>query len=105
VQIFLAYFHSTKCSILIHNPGAATIGQLMAYVPSGLSHPTPKNKTKKQANKQTPCPESTSELYQPSDRRLSVKLVPVFADRGYHVMIPAAVFSDFQTEAATFSFK
>jgi hypothetical protein len=33
-------------------------------------------------NKQTPWPESASELYRPSDRRLSAKLVPTFADRG-----------------------
>jgi hypothetical protein len=30
----------------------------------------------------TPWPESASELYRPSDRRLSAKLVPIFADRG-----------------------
>jgi hypothetical protein len=33
----------------------------------------------------TPWPESASELYRPSDRRLSVKLMPIFADRGCHV--------------------
>jgi hypothetical protein len=33
-------------------------------------------------NEQTPWPESASELYQPSDRRVSAKLVPTFADRG-----------------------
>jgi hypothetical protein len=33
----------------------------------------------------TPWPESTSELCLPSDRRLSSKLVPTFADRGCHV--------------------
>jgi hypothetical protein len=32
--------------------------------------------------KQTPWPESESELYRPSDRRLSAKLEPTFADRG-----------------------
>jgi hypothetical protein len=36
--------------------------------------------------KQTPWPESTSELYRPSDRRVSVKLVPPFAGRGCHVV-------------------
>jgi hypothetical protein len=30
----------------------------------------------------TPCPESVSELYRPSDRRLTEKLVPTVADRG-----------------------
>jgi hypothetical protein len=37
-------------------------------------------------NKQTPWPESASELCRPSDRRLSAKLVPNFADRGCHVV-------------------
>jgi hypothetical protein len=32
------------------------------------------------------CSHSASELYQPSDRCLSAKLVPTFADRGYHVV-------------------
>jgi hypothetical protein len=36
--------------------------------------------------KKTPWPESTNELYRPSDRHLSVKLVPTFADRGCHVV-------------------
>jgi hypothetical protein len=36
--------------------------------------------------RQTPWPESASELYRPSDRRLSTKLVPTFADRGCHVV-------------------
>jgi hypothetical protein len=34
----------------------------------------------------TPWPESTSELYRSSDRRLSAKLVPTFADRWCHVV-------------------
>jgi hypothetical protein len=37
----------------------------------------------------TPWPESASELYRPSDRRLSAKLVPTFADRECHeVCVP-----------------
>jgi hypothetical protein len=39
----------------------------------------------KQTNKQTPWSESASELYRPSDRRLSTKLLPTFADKGCHV--------------------
>jgi hypothetical protein len=35
-----------------------------------------------QKKNQTPCPYSASELYRPSDRRLSTKLVPTLADRG-----------------------
>jgi hypothetical protein len=34
----------------------------------------------------TPWPEYASELYGPSDRRLSAKLVPTFEDRGCHVV-------------------
>jgi hypothetical protein len=34
----------------------------------------------------TPWPYSASELYRPSDRRLSAKLVPTSADRGCHVV-------------------
>jgi hypothetical protein len=41
--------------------------------------------------KKTPWPEPASELYRPSDRRLSAKLVPNFADRGCHV-VSATVF-------------
>jgi hypothetical protein len=36
--------------------------------------------------KQTPWPETASELYRPSKRRLSAKLVQTFADRGCHVV-------------------
>jgi hypothetical protein len=36
--------------------------------------------------KKTPWPESASELYRPSDRRLSAKLVPTFANRGCYVV-------------------
>jgi hypothetical protein len=46
----------------------------------------------------TPWPESASELYRPSDRSLSAKLVPTFADRGCRVVSvtdSTAVFSAF----------
>jgi hypothetical protein len=36
----------------------------------------------KQTDKQTPWPESSSELYRPRNHRLSVKLVPTLMDRG-----------------------
>jgi hypothetical protein len=45
------------------------------------------------------CPESASELYRKSDRRLSAKLVPTFADRdvssSQHGGTTKAVFSVF----------
>jgi hypothetical protein len=37
-------------------------------------------------NKQTPWSESASELYRPSDRRLSAKWLPTFADKGCHLV-------------------
>jgi hypothetical protein len=36
--------------------------------------------------KQTPWSESASELYWPSDRRLSAKWLPTSADRGCHMV-------------------
>jgi hypothetical protein len=40
------------------------------------------DKLKESNNGQTPWPDFASELYRPSDRRLSAKLVSTFADRG-----------------------
>jgi hypothetical protein len=37
-------------------------------------------------NKKTPWSDSASELYRPSDRRLSAKWYSTFADRGWHVV-------------------
>jgi hypothetical protein len=37
-------------------------------------------------NKRSAWPESAHKLYVPSDRRLSAKLVPTFADRGCHMV-------------------
>jgi hypothetical protein len=57
--------------------------------------------------KKMPWPESARELYGPSDRPLSAKLVPTFANRGVSRSqsggSPTAVFSAFYTGAATFS--
>jgi hypothetical protein len=36
--------------------------------------------------KMTQWPESAGELYQPSDRRLSAKLMPNFEDKGCHMV-------------------
>jgi hypothetical protein len=35
---------------------------------------------------QTPWPKSASELYSPTDRRMSAKLVPTFVERGCYVV-------------------
>jgi CBS-domain-containing membrane protein len=46
----------------------------------------PPTRSRIAVNKQTPRPEFVSELFRPSDRGLSAKLVPTFADRGCHVV-------------------
>jgi hypothetical protein len=55
---------------------------------------------KRLTNTQTPWLESASELYRPSDRRLSAKLVPTLADRGCRVVSatnpPQSLISVFQ---------
>jgi hypothetical protein len=43
--------------------------------------------------KQTPWPESASELYRPNVLRLSTKLVPTVADRGCHMVIVSDPYS------------
>jgi hypothetical protein len=57
---------------------------------------------------QTPWPYSASELYRPSDRRFSAKLVqflPIESVAWPAQRIHTAVISVFQTGTATFSFK
>jgi hypothetical protein len=41
---------------------------------------------KQKKKKKTPWSQSASELYRPSDRRLSAKWLPTLADRGCHVV-------------------
>jgi hypothetical protein len=58
--------------------------------------------------KQTPWSESASELYRPSDRRLSAKWLPTFADRGCHVVSvtdPYGRILDFLDRSRYFSIK
>jgi hypothetical protein len=43
-------------------------------------------KKERERLKKSPWLESASELYRPSDRRLSAKLAPTLADRGCHVV-------------------
>jgi hypothetical protein len=58
---------------------------------------------------QTPWTESAKKLYEPSDRRLSSKVVSTFSDkevsRSQRGGSPATVISVFYTGAATFSSK
>jgi hypothetical protein len=59
-------------------------------------------------NKQTPWSESASELYRPSDRRLSAKWLPTFADRVWHVVSvtdPYGRILDFLDRSRYFSIK
>jgi hypothetical protein len=62
----------------------------------------------KKKQKQASWPESASELYQPSDRRLSAKLVPTFADIGCHVVsttVPYGLILGFLDRSRYFFFK
>jgi hypothetical protein len=58
---------------------------LFAYIPYDDVARKLNEWTVAKSKKKTPWPESASELYRPSYRRLSTKLVPNFADRGCHV--------------------
>jgi hypothetical protein len=56
----------------------------------------------------TPWPESASELYKPSDRRLLAKFVSTYADRGCHEVSATDPYGRnlrFLDRTATFSFK
>jgi hypothetical protein len=52
----------------------------------------------KNKKKKTPWSESASELYRPSDRRLSAKCLPTFADRGCHVVSVTDPYSRFSRQ-------
>jgi hypothetical protein len=54
------------------------------FMPRGSCSEDPSEAT---GNKtQTPWSESASELYRPTDHRLSAKWLPTFADKGCHVV-------------------
>jgi hypothetical protein len=60
------------------------------------------------SNKKKSWPESASKQYRPSDRRMSVKLVPTFADRGCQVVSvtdPYDRILEFLDRSRIFSFK
>jgi hypothetical protein len=69
--IHVCFLLTSRCGLVVSAPAGYSGGPGTEYV-IAVAH-------KKQ--KKTPWPESASELYRPSDRRLSVKLVPTFADR------------------------
>jgi hypothetical protein len=67
-------------------------------VSSGILSQRDANKAHAAKQNQTPWSESASQLYRPSDRRLSAKLVPTFVERGCHmvsVMDPYGCIIDF----------
>jgi hypothetical protein len=62
----------------------------------------------KEKQKQIPWPQPASELYRPSDRRLSTKLVPIFVDRGCRVVSasdPYGLFLGFLDQCSYFFFQ
>jgi hypothetical protein len=76
-----------------------------SYAPQIVSSYSPKLSSELNL---TTWPESARELYRPTDRRLSVKLVPTFADRGCHVVSVTDPFGrilDFLDRSRYFSIK
>jgi hypothetical protein len=72
--------HTIKlCTTTSVNTLNASSALLVTCSLLGLLHP-------EDGGSKTPWPESTSKLYRLSDRRLSAKLVPTFADRGCQVV-------------------
>jgi hypothetical protein len=73
--------------------GSSRKGTLQLYIVASVAHHLLQNK------QQTPWLEVASKLYRPSDRHLSAKLVPTFADggvsRSQHSGSPTAVISVF----------
>jgi hypothetical protein len=64
--------------------GAGTIGQILADVPSGLSHPTPRN-LKKMSTRATP----PNALHSPYDVNL-----PICGSATSHLMYPVRIFAE-----------
>jgi hypothetical protein len=92
---FYPVFPFRFCAGKLKYSATATIHNLPKWImiftfPLDAVYPTRALTTKsskyQQTNKQTPWSESTNELYRPSDRRLSVKWLPTFADRVRHVV-------------------
>jgi hypothetical protein len=83
----------TKCTIQLgfnQDTGGLNPKQAQAMIQDYVLTKTFVNTvTEIQMRERTPCPESASELYRPSDHRLSAKLVLTFADRGYRVISTA----------------
>jgi hypothetical protein len=77
--------YQTCFEMELNFPGLARTAFLPAHVQTQCSSRRTAQSPVR-AIKKTPWPESTSELYRPSDRRLSAKWLPAFADKGCHVV-------------------
>jgi hypothetical protein len=78
---FFCQFHSRR---------TGSIRNLQGQISFTLPYPTSVSQNREifivTNIKKTLWLESANELYRPSDRRLSEKILPTFADRGYHVV-------------------
>jgi hypothetical protein len=87
-----------KCKVSFIWRRISCTGTYLKYSSGSLVYP--------HKQKQSLWPESASELYWPSDRRLSAKWLPTRADRRCHVVSvtdpSGRIFSVFKTGAATF---
>jgi hypothetical protein len=81
--------HSPQTSVEVKKVDLYVHFPLLTYVwlPTVLRETKRSFELQSNVNLRTcPWPESASELYRQSDRRLSAKLVPTFPDRGCHVV-------------------
>jgi hypothetical protein len=96
IKYFISYFCGSDLLMFLR-PGLLRLTPVLALIIQCLS------------NKRTQWPESASELYRPSDRRLSAKLVLALVDRGVlRSQLSGSlmgVISVYWTGAATFSSK
>jgi hypothetical protein len=80
VEVQLNITTTTKIIIILIIIINTLLGQVQSFVTVRMV------RHKQTTNKQTPWSESASELYRPSDRRLSAKRLPTFVDKGCHVV-------------------
>jgi hypothetical protein len=74
------------CGRRVSFPHVRTAFYASAFLPSASTHTHARTEAYTTNDKQTPWSESASELYRPSDRRLSAKWLTIFADKGCHVV-------------------
>jgi hypothetical protein len=84
VQLFVGCYQPTRtiCSYLIRSSQCLTTYHTCCCCAMIHSNSQNSSWNIRRTKNWTPWPQSASELYRPSERRLSAKLVPTFVDRG-----------------------